>query len=76
MYQINSKGNWIALKEKINKLAYPIITEKDLKLNHGDEFDWLARFQKIFSKTKSEIILMIDMANKYSSLAKFIKSEL
>jgi hypothetical protein len=59
MYQINSKGNWIALKEKI-RLAYPVITEKDLELNHGDEFDLLARLQKIFSKTKSEIILMID----------------
>ncbi len=59
MYQINSKGDWIALKERI-RLAYPTITEEDLKLNHGDEFDLLARLQKKFSKTKSQIIKMID----------------
>ena len=59
MYQINSKGNWIDLKEKI-RIAYPTITEEDLKLNHGDEFDLLVRLQKKFSKTKSEIIRMID----------------
>ncbi len=59
MYQINNKGNWIALKKKI-KLAYPSITEEDLKLNNGDEFDLLIRLQKKFSKTKDEIIRMID----------------
>ena len=59
MYQINNKGNWIALKEKI-KLAYPTITEEDLKLNNGDEYDLLIRLQKKFSKTKDEIIRMID----------------
>ena len=31
MYQINDKGNWIALKKKI-RLAYPIVSEADLKL--------------------------------------------
>ena len=59
MYQINNKGNWIALKEKI-KLAYPTITEEDLKLNNGDESELLIRLQKKFSKTKKEIIRMID----------------
>ena len=59
MYQINNKGNWIALKEKI-KLAYPTITEEDLKLNNGDEYELLIRLQKKFSKTKKEIIRMID----------------
>ena len=59
MYQINDKGNWIALKEKI-KLAYPIITEDDLKLKNGDEFDLLVRLQLKLSKTKDEVITMID----------------
>ena len=59
MYQINNKGNWIALKLKI-KLAYPMITDSDLKLDDGSEFKLLARLQKKFSKTKSEIIAMID----------------
>lgn len=59
MYQINNKGNWIALKERI-KQAYPTITEEDLKLNNGDEYELLIRLQKKFSKTKSEIIRMID----------------
>jgi hypothetical protein len=59
MYQINDKGNWIALKKKI-RLAYPIVTEADLKLNEGDEGKLLVRLQKKFSKTKKEIIRMID----------------
>ena len=59
MYQINNKGNWIALKEKI-RLAYPSVTEKDLELIDGDERDLLTRLQKKFSKTKREIITMID----------------
>jgi hypothetical protein len=59
MYQINDKGNWIALKKKI-RLTYPIITEADLELNDGDEGDLLARLQKKLSKTKKEIIVMID----------------
>ena len=59
MYQINNKGNWIALKQRII-LAYPTITMDDLELNHGDEFDLLVRLQKKFSKTKKEIIMMID----------------
>ena len=59
MYQINNKGNWIDLKKKI-RLAYPIVTEADLELNDGDEGDLLARLQEKFSKTKKEIIRMID----------------
>jgi hypothetical protein len=59
MYQINSKGDWIALKQRII-LAYPAITMDDLELNNGDEFDLLVRLQKKFSKTKKEIIRMID----------------
>ena len=59
MYQINNKGNWIALKKRI-RLAYPIVTEADLELNDGDEGDLLARLQKKFSKNKKEIIRMID----------------
>ena len=59
MYQINDKGNWIALKKKI-RLAYPIITEADLKLNEGEEGDLLERLQKKLLKTKSEIIRIID----------------
>jgi hypothetical protein len=59
MYQINDKGNWIALKKKI-RLAYPTITKADLELNEGDEGNLLARLQKKLSKTKREIIRMID----------------
>jgi hypothetical protein len=59
MYQINDKGNWIALKKKI-RLAFPTITESDLKLKDGDEGNLLARLQKKLSKTKKEIIVMID----------------
>jgi hypothetical protein len=59
MHQINNKGNWVALKEKI-RLAYPIITKADLKLKDGDDFDLLVRLQNKFSKTKKEIIVMID----------------
>ena len=59
MYQINNKGNWIGLKKRII-LAYPAITEADLELNVGDDFDLLARLQKKFSKTKKELIVMID----------------
>ena len=59
MYQINNKGNWIALKQRII-LAYPTITMDDLELNNGDKFDLLVRLQKKFSKTKKEIIRMID----------------
>jgi hypothetical protein len=59
MYQINDKGNWIDLKSKI-KLAYPNITEADLATNDGEEIDLLTKLQKIFSKTKDEIIILID----------------
>jgi hypothetical protein len=60
MYQINNKGNWIDLKERI-RLAYPTITKDDLELdNNGDEFYLLVRLQKKLSKTKGEIIKMID----------------
>jgi hypothetical protein len=59
MYQINDKGSWIDLKAKI-RLAYPDITEADLATNDGEEIDLLAKLQKKFSKTKDEIIMMID----------------
>jgi hypothetical protein len=59
MYQINDKGNWIDLKEKI-KLTYPTIIEKDLELEGGEEIGLLARLQNKFSKPKEEIITMID----------------
>ena len=59
MYQINNKGNWIALKEKI-RLTYPTITEDDLKLINGDETNLLEKLQKKLSKTKKEVITMID----------------
>jgi hypothetical protein len=59
MYQINNKGNWIALKKRF-RLAYPTITKADLELDKGDDFDLLVRLQKKFSKTKKEIIRMID----------------
>jgi hypothetical protein len=59
MYQINNKGNWIGLKKRI-RLAYPTITKADLELNDGNEGNLLARLQKKLSKTKREIIRMID----------------
>ena len=59
MYQINNKGNWIALKKRI-RIAYPTVTEADLKLNDGSEYELIARLQKKFSKTRIEIITMID----------------
>jgi hypothetical protein len=59
MYQINNKGNWIGLKERI-RLAYPKITKKDLELDNGDERNLLIRLQTKFSKTKKEIITMLD----------------
>ncbi len=59
MYQINNKGNWIELKKRI-MLAYPTITEKDLELDNGDERILLTNLQNKFSKTKKEIITMLD----------------
>ena len=59
MYLLNNKGNWIALKKRI-RLAYPEISEDDLKLNDGSEIDLLIRLQEKFSMTQSEIIRMID----------------
>ena len=59
MYQINNKGNWIELKKRI-MLAYPTITEKDLELDDGDERILLTNLQNKFSKTKKEIITMLD----------------
>ena len=59
MYQINNKGNWIALKKRI-RLAFRTITEDDLKLDAGNERSLLDRLQKKLSKTKKEIIVMID----------------
>ena len=59
MCLINNKGNWIALKQKI-RLAYPAISEDDLKLNDGSEFDLLIKLQKKLSKTRNEIVRMID----------------
>ena len=58
MYQINNKGNWIALKEKIRKV-YTNITEDDLKLENGDEGKLLIRLQKKLGKTKKEVIALI-----------------
>jgi uncharacterized protein YjbJ (UPF0337 family) len=58
MYQINNKGNWIALKEKIKKV-YTNITEDDLKLENGDEGELLIRLQKKLGKTKKEVIALI-----------------
>ena len=57
--QINDKGNWAELKEKI-KFAYPAITDADLVLEGGEEIDLLERLERKFSKTKDEIITMID----------------
>jgi hypothetical protein len=59
MYQINNKGNWIDLKKRI-RLAYPIITEKDLELDDGDERILLTRLQNKFAWSKKEVIAMID----------------
>ena len=59
MYQINDKGNWTDLKAKI-KVAYPAVTDTDLVLEGGEEIDLLARLEKRFSKTKEEVIEMID----------------
>jgi hypothetical protein len=59
MYQINNKGNWIDLKKRI-RLAYPIITEKDLELDDGDERILLTRLQNKFARSKKEVIAMID----------------
>ena len=59
MYQINNKGNWFDLKKRI-RLAYPIITEKDLELDDGDERILLTRLQNKFAKSKKEVIAMID----------------
>lgn len=59
MYQINNKGNWIDLKKRI-RLAYPMITEKDLELDDGDERILLSRLQNKFGKSKKEVIAMID----------------
>jgi hypothetical protein len=58
MYQINNKGNWIALKEKIKQI-YTNITEADLKLENGDEGELLIRLQKKLGKTKKEVIVLI-----------------
>ncbi len=58
MYQINNKGNWIALKEKIKK-AYVNISEDDLKLENGDEGKLLIRLEKKLGKTKKEVIALI-----------------
>ena len=59
MYQINNKGNWIVLKEKI-KQTYTDITEDDLKLDNGDEGELLIRLQKKLGKTKKEVIVLIN----------------
>ena len=59
MYQINTKGNWIALKEKIKQI-YTNITEDDLKLNNGNEGELLLRLQKKLGTTKKEVIVLID----------------
>jgi hypothetical protein len=53
-------GNWTCLKEKM-KLRYPKLTEEDLEFKDGEElFYLLASVQKIFIRTKDEIITMID----------------
>ena len=59
MYQINNKGNWIALKKRI-RAAYPKITVEDLKLKNGNEYELIGRLQKKFSKTRKQIITMLD----------------
>ena len=58
MYQINNKGNWTALKEKIKQI-YTNITEDDLSLENGDEGALLTRLQKKLGKTKKEVIVLI-----------------
>jgi hypothetical protein len=55
MYQINNKGNWIALKKKI-RLAILIVTVDDLKLDAGNERSLLDRLQKKLSKTKKKLL--------------------
>ena len=59
MYQINTKGNWIALKEKIRQI-YTNITEDDLLLDNGDEGELLIRLEKKLGKTKREVIVFIN----------------
>jgi uncharacterized protein YjbJ (UPF0337 family) len=59
MYQINTKGNWIALKEKIKQI-YTNITEDDLMLENGDEGELLIRLQKKLGKTKKEVLVFIN----------------
>ena len=59
MYQINTKGNWIALKEKIRQI-HTNITEDDLLLDHGDEGELLIRLEKKLGKTKKEVIVFIN----------------
>jgi len=59
MYQINTKGNWIALKEKIKQI-YTNITEDDLKLENGEEGELLIRLQKKLGKTKKEVLVFIN----------------
>jgi hypothetical protein len=59
MYQINNKGDWISLKKRI-RLAYPVITEKDLELDDGDERILLTRLQNKLVKSKKEVITIID----------------
>ena len=45
MYQINTKENWITLKEKI-KLIYTNVTEDDSQLDNGNEGELLIRLEK------------------------------
>ena len=59
MYQINTKGNWIALKEKIKQI-YTNITEDDLMLENGEEGELLIRLQKKLGKTKKEVLVFIN----------------
>jgi hypothetical protein len=59
MYQINTKGNWIALKEKIKQI-YTNITEDDLLLENGEEGELLIRLEKKLRKTKKEVIVFIN----------------
>jgi hypothetical protein len=59
MYQINTKGNWIALKEKIKQI-YTNITENDLLLENGEVGELLIRLEKKLRKTKKEVIVFIN----------------
>ena len=59
MYQINTKGNWIVLKEKIKQI-YTNITEDDLLLENGEEGELLIRLEKKLRKTKKEVIVFIN----------------